>query len=1197
MATRRVANQDGWTLRKAPRARTGGRRGSGEGPEIPQAFLQSDAVNVEEVFEAVPAAGPARRAAPPDLVLEVDMKPGEASLLAIRHPSGALTFHPSTERVARSGRRGGAGSAIAQFRVPVRRVGDDTGRRGLVSKAVKVVVLKIAKAAVDKAVSFALPKLAALWEKRIWSQRNLHEGWFHVTPAGGDTPGLRLARGVPEPRQRTLLLVHGTFSNAASAFGPLAGTGFFERVSPLYGNRIYAYNHFSVSRTPDENARELRNSLPPGEYSFDAITHSRGGLVLRSLVEHHELHGAIEDRIRLGHAVLVASPNEGTPLATPARWENTVGWFANLMEVFPDNPFTTGAEFVSESIVWLASHLAGDLPGLRAMDGAGDLVTDLQSPPGPPPNVYSALVSNFHPDAALWERALDVGVDSFFASANDLVVPSEGGWRIDRDGSPYVPASRIGCFGPGGNIDTTGTSPVNHVSFFGRSETAEFLARALAGEAHKLTAIDPDEPLPDRRFTRSSRSAGARPERAVDTGAAPPPTTAPGTPRADVLQPQEDIDTFHIVVMDEFEPEREERESRRKKKKGPKFAQVFASYGGARVTTTMQLRADKGEPKTLFGEIIDFHQRIKDYTNREKGSLPTDDQMVEFGGHLFETLFQGDVRRLYDEARSRQRGRKLDLVLTSMIPWIAEKPWEFAHDTGRLSFLATEEIHFVRNVLTNIPADPIVKDQGPLRILVASAQPVGFGRLSIDQEVEVIRRGFEPLIEAGLVVVDVLPRATPASIHGHLSTGRYTIVHFIGHGVFDEEKNEGCLVFEDNRGGEFPLGERSVREIFCKRGLSLVFLNACQSGAGGGRADFNKGVAQALVSHGLPALVANQYSVLDSSATSFAQHFYWSLAQGMTLGESAREARIAVNYSLHGELIDWAVPVLYARDANRALCVRPAKMQKVPATTVLRTSRRSTTGRQTRVAVWDIDDVFPALDRTLERMNAAQEVFGFELVDMSVPLDVWDLEAKKGKPYLWAERLAERLQSKTVELRANLLACVTRHWMRDDKRLNLFGWWPENRKPPVVIFSCAGFDKLEAEGPATDRAIANAMVAALAGFFGEIDAHERGAKDCPLFFNQNWDAKHMIGAQRFDPSCRKKLNQKMRAQLPALDALLKVFRLESLPPAAPRPTGPEPPKRTPTKRTTTTRRKTARPEKRVTATTGARSVKRARNPE
>ena len=84
---------------------------------------------------------------------------------------------------------------------------------------------------------------------------------------------------------------------------------------------------------------------------------------------------------KLGRAVLVASPNDGTPLATPTRWQDTVGWLANLLELFPDNPFTIGAEFVANGIVWLARHASGDLPGLHAMDGAGSLIGDLQAPP------------------------------------------------------------------------------------------------------------------------------------------------------------------------------------------------------------------------------------------------------------------------------------------------------------------------------------------------------------------------------------------------------------------------------------------------------------------------------------------------------------------------------------------------------------------------------------------------------------------------------------------------------------------------------------------------------------------------------------------------------------------------------------------------------------------------------------------------
>jgi hypothetical protein len=228
--------------------------------------------------------------------------------------------------------------------------------------------------------------------------------------------------------------------------------------------------------------------------------------------------------------------------------------------------------------------------------------------------------------------------------------------------------------------------------------------------------------------------------------AAPAIAAAPAAPVAG-RPATDDHDTFHLVVLDEFRPEKVASGERRV---APRFAQVLAMYGGARVTTAIRLRAEKGESPTRFGRIITMHERIREYTNRTGGTLPGDAEMLAFGADLFESLIQGDVRRLYDEARARQRSRRLDLVLTSMIPWISEKPWEFAYDAARGTFLATEDLHFVRNVLTGVPADPVVPSAGPLRILVAAAQPVGFGRLSVEQEVDVITRGFTPLIEAKL---------------------------------------------------------------------------------------------------------------------------------------------------------------------------------------------------------------------------------------------------------------------------------------------------------------------------------------------------------------------------------------------------------------------------------------------------------------
>jgi hypothetical protein len=628
------------------------------------------------------------------------------------------------------------------------------------------------------------------------------------------------------------------------------------------------------------------------------------------------------------------------------------------------------------------------------------------------------------------------------------------------------------------------------------------------------------------------RAEAPAPPEAAGTAQMPAPAPA-GAP--ELAEPWNGVDTFHLLVLDASTPDNSQGSA-------PRSALLLASYGGARVTAPLRLRASEKEPKTRFGKIIATHKRILDYTDREKGSLPNDEQMIAFGIDLFETLLSGDVRRLYDEARSRQGSRKLDLVLTSMIPWIAEKPWEFAYDAARQSFLATEEIHFVRNVLTAVPSEVIAPKPLPLRMLVASAQPVGFGRLSVDQEVAIIRRGFEPLVEAGLLAVEILPRATPASLHARLLGETFEIVHFIGHGGFDDAAQEGFLVFQNDRGGEQLLSVRSAREIFCQRGVRLVFLNSCLSGRGS-RADFNKGVAQALVARGIPALVANQYSVLDSSATSFAQHFYASLAQGLTLGQAAREARIALNFAMAGDPIDWAVPVVYARDPAMRLAVRSDLPGARKAQVAFGGARRLTPDRPLRIALWDIDQVFPTLDSIVARLNESQSVFGFELAALSPPLDVWDLEtrAEDGSPYLWAERLAGRLARKPAELGVDLLACITRHWMRDDAWLNLFGWWPDGHTPPVLVFSFAGFEELPAAGPLTDRAVANLAAATLAGYLGRTGSHERGPHTCPLAFEAARNLGHLTGRQRFDKTCRARLEKSLPRELPALEQVLRAF--------------------------------------------------------
>jgi hypothetical protein len=321
----------------------------------------------------------------------------------------------------------------------------------------------------------------------------------------------------------------------------------------------------------------------------------------------------------------------------------------------------------------------------------------------------------------------------------------------------------------------------------------------------------------------------------------------------------------------------------------------------------------------------------------------------------------------------------------------------------------------------------------------------------------------------------------------------------------------------------------------------LVFLNACESGRGS-RQEFNHGVAPALVAGGLPAVVANQFKVLDSSATTFAQHFYWSLAQGLSLGTAAREARISVNYSLSGEAIDWAVPVLYARDPDMQLCAAAATRQATLPQTTER-GRRATRAHAQRVALWDVDHVFPGLDEIAQILNRAQAVFGFEVVDLTVPVGTWRrAKTKAGSifAHLQAEEIANKLRNTPQELGVDYLLCITNQWMSGAGWDNVYGWASDKVDVPVLMFSVAGLH-LPPRTQQTNRALANMIVSLLAFRLGAAGAHDRTPKSCPMFSNIERELEVVTEHQVFDKRCAELLKKKIPREFDAFNRLLNAI--------------------------------------------------------
>jgi hypothetical protein len=1223
-----------WNFSAPARTRRGTRTGGG--PDIPAALRGAlKAAGAEIIAERVARVdekrltrrGPALEGAARLPVPDVETDAGEKVALLLQHESGALQIKlPSVSGVApvRRGKRGTRSPRRVRHHFDVvltlpetldeeeEGTGVRRSSRSWLKKVIKVVLVKV----VDKLAQKTVPWLVARWEKSSWTKAQRPLGWLKVSVRNG---ALQLAPVTPSsaalgtgPR---LLFLHGTFSNTAGGFGDLAASDFFEWAAARYGGRIFAFNHFTMSETPEVNAAALLEALPAsgGPWEFDVVTHSRGGLVMRSAVELNLRHSG---RFRPGRVVLTASPNAGTPLATPGRWEEVLTFWANLGDLFP-NVLTEAVSWVADALTWIAGRVGEDIPGLAAMNMDGEFISTLQQASGTAAGEWSALTANFHPDRSFWLRLADAGLDRFFEGANDLVVPSEGGWQIDRR-MQSIPAARIGCFGAGGNLLTDQPERVHHVNFFAQAEAVEFLKRSLNGQAQGLPAFDPAVPLPSRSSRRSAAPAAApvvRPEPAAPPGAAVPGEAAAAgitaSPLAPQLRPGDDPDTLSILIMggsrehdltpepDDAVGDGEPADKKSGKRPKPRRAKqvppkLLAAFGNAHVLTDFTTRNEQGgEPGTRgaedgrygtrFGRVFGTTRRIREFCDGEADDLPDEDKLLELGRTLFELLMRPEVLRLYDLARSRRAGRPLYVNFTSQIPWVADNPWEFVFDEhaggrgrpGRIEsqagaaesaesgprgvFLATGEVIFTRNVLTPRPSALTPRD-GPLRILVVAAQPLNAAKLSIEEEREFLRRGFEELAAAGLAVVKVLPRATPVLLQQSLAVESFDVVHFISHGVFDDENQAGALLFEDERGNEWLLSEEEVCLLLCHRGIRLVFLNACET-ATAGRRRFNSGLTSSLVESGIPAVVGNQFSVDDLSATVFAQHFYWHLAHGQTIGEAAREARIAVRCYIPGQVIDWAVPVVYAGDPRLRLCTRfgsPALLEKapVPRAAPWEARRRSSAG-QYRIAVWDVGYTLPGLRPALERLNAVQKVFHLELVDGSVPVGLRAANitfSGDKRTALDGPAAAGKLRNAPAHLGVDLLACIVDQPIRDEEYEDLYGYASDDRR--VAFYSVTEYKMKRRAGDSPEvraandhaeaRAIAMMIATAASWSFTSLETHMHGPASCPMYFDENIEMSFLTKRMHLCAACRRKFKVVKgkvndRAVLDALDALLGAF--------------------------------------------------------
>jgi CHAT domain-containing protein len=152
-----------------------------------------------------------------------------------------------------------------------------------------------------------------------------------------------------------------------------------------------------------------------------------------------------------------------------------------------------------------------------------------------------------------------------------------------------------------------------------------------------------------------------------------------------------------------------------------------------------------------------------------------------------------------------------------------------------------------------------------------------------------------------------------------LSLKDYDIVHFAGHASHHPSSpDESCLVFCDGETQAFE-----IERFLSNRSPSVVFLNACWSAEELRNPDsytpMMRGLGRTFLYAGVTAFLGYLVPVPDDSATQFALAFYQCLAQGQTIGESLRRARLESRDPQTPENLTWSSAVLYGDPAERAI--------------------------------------------------------------------------------------------------------------------------------------------------------------------------------------------------------------------------------------------------------------------------------------
>ncbi len=288
--------------------------------------------------------------------------------------------------------------------------------------------------------------------------------------------------------------------------------------------------------------------------------------------------------------------------------------------------------------------------------------------------------------------------------------------------------------------------------------------------------------------------------------------------------------------------------------------------------------------------------------------------MQYLGISLWRWVFDGSILGSLECSQGMAMGKDTPLRLRLEIrdPNLIALPWEIMQrEAGQSAISLSKQVLFSRTT-TEVDPLPDLRTYPTLNILLV----LGYDeKLQLEKEAAILKKtlcdspvvgnhsqGYAPC------TVTALLQPTPQELIQELESKEYNVLFYAGHG---RPAPDGGLLFLQPG---TTLNGIELAQVLTRNNVNLAVFNACwgaQPAAVNRQAIPSSSLAEVLIRHGVPAVLAMRDQIGDNESLSFIQAFAQALRKRLPIDEAVAEARQHLLTIYKFNQPAWTLPVLY----------------------------------------------------------------------------------------------------------------------------------------------------------------------------------------------------------------------------------------------------------------------------------------------